>query len=101
MREPDVEFKVSLGDATAQGVFTALCRRYGLEPYRHERARHSTVCVRLPATFMQQTFWPLYETLARELDSYLTGVTSRVLREVLGVDLEMSFMPGRSKAPTS
>ena len=33
-REPDVEYKFSLADPWSRRLFVALCRRYGLRPFR-------------------------------------------------------------------
>src|SRR5688572_19492675 len=41
-------------------LFAALCRRYGLEPYRYRRQRYTTVMVRVPKSFVNETLWPEY-----------------------------------------
>jgi len=46
--EPDIEMQYSMPDPWKRMLFVALCRRYGLEPYRHARQRESTVCVDAP-----------------------------------------------------
>jgi hypothetical protein len=52
-REPDVELAYSLPDVWSRKLFLALCRRYGLRPYRKYRQRHSTVQVSAPGTFQR------------------------------------------------
>jgi hypothetical protein len=85
-KEPDIEFRCSLGDRWSQRLFTALCRRYGLKPYRYYRQRRTTLMVKAPRSFMDQTLWPEYEELSRELQTYLAEVTDRVIREAIHGD---------------
>ena len=79
--EPAVEMQFSLGDQWSRRLFLALCRRYGLEPYRLHRQRLTTVTVRAPRTFVEQVLWPEFEELNAALARYLHAVTMRVIRE--------------------
>lgn len=49
------EMKFSMADQWQRRLFTALCRRYGLEPYRYKRQRHTTIIVRAPRSFVERT----------------------------------------------
>jgi hypothetical protein len=82
-REPAVEYQFSLPDAWSRRLFTALCRRYGLEPYRYHRQRRSTLMVRVQKSFLDQTLWPEYDAFSDILRTYLSDVTDRVISEVL------------------
>ena len=82
-------------------LFLALCRRYGLRPFRYPRQRHSTVVVRAPKSFVNQTLWPEYLEIARALDEYLNEATERIIRdEVFGDSGEAEEHP-QSPASTS
>lgn len=59
----------------------ALCRRYGLKPYRLYRQRLTTVMVRVPQAFVDQVLWPEFQELNNALTQYLTDVTDHVIRE--------------------
>lgn len=39
-RDPPVELQFSMPDAWSRQLFVALCRRYGLRPYRYRPAAH-------------------------------------------------------------
>lgn len=82
-REPAVEYQFSLPDAWSRRLFTALCRRYGLEPYRYHRQRRSTLMVKVQKSFLDQTLWPEYDAFSDILRVYLSDVTDRVISEVL------------------
>jgi hypothetical protein len=79
--ERAVEYKFSLSDGWQRRLFMALCRRYGLEPYRYKRQRRTTVMVRAPKSFIEATLWPEYLDLRRALDEYLFEATERIIRE--------------------
>jgi hypothetical protein len=49
--ERAVETSFRLPDRWSRRLFLALCRRYGLNPYRYPRQRYSTVVLRAPASF--------------------------------------------------
>jgi hypothetical protein len=79
--ERPVEMQFKLPDLWQRRLFTALCRRYGLEPYRYVRQRHTTVMVRVPRSFVDRTLWPEYLQIKTALDEYLTEATERIIRE--------------------
>ncbi len=76
---PEIQF--SLADQWQRRLFLALCRRYGLKPYRYKGQRHTTVVVRAPRSFVDNTLWPEYLALQEALDSYLREATERIIRE--------------------
>ncbi len=79
--EPLPESKFSLADQWQRRLFTALCRRYGLEPYRYRGQRRTTVMLRAPRSFIARTLWPEYVELQAALHSYLNEATERIIRE--------------------
>ena len=79
--ERPVEFQFTLPDRWQRRLFAALCRRYGLEPYRYKRQRHTTVMVRVPKSFAETTLWPEYLEIKAALDEYLNEATERIIRE--------------------
>jgi hypothetical protein len=76
-----VEMQFKLPDLWQRRLFTALCRRYGLEPYRYTRQRYTTVMVRVPRSFVDKTLWPEYLQIKKALDEYLTEATERIIRQ--------------------
>jgi hypothetical protein len=79
--EQPVEFQFTMPDRWQRRLFSALCRRYGLEPYRYRRQRYTTVMVRVPKTFVDKTLWPEYQELRSALNEYLNDATERIIRE--------------------
>src|SRR5450631_2944009 len=80
-QDPPVEMQFSMPDQWSRHLFLALCRRYGLRPYRLYRQRRNTVMVRSPKGFIDQVLWPEFVELDGALQAYLQEVTLRVIRE--------------------
>ena len=85
-QDPPAELQISLSDQWSRRLFLALCRRYGLEPYRYHRQRRTTLMVRAPRLFFDQVLWPEFSELDRALQAYLHEVTLRVIREDVYAD---------------
>jgi hypothetical protein len=85
-RDPPVEMQFSLGDPWSRHLFLALCRRYGLKPYRYPRQRRTTVMVRAPRGFVEGVLWREFQDLDAELRTYLQEVTFRIIREEVFAD---------------
>jgi hypothetical protein len=68
-------------------LFVALCRRYGLKPFREPGRRQTTVQLRAPKEFHEKTLWPEYLALAEELNAHLHDLTTRVIREAIDDDI--------------
>lgn len=79
--EQTIEMSFRLPDRWNRRLFMALCRRYGLKPYRYPRQRHSTVVLRAPKSFIDNTLWPEFLQIKNALDEYLNEATERIIRE--------------------
>ena len=101
--EPSIEMSFRLPDPWKRRAFLALCRRYGLRPYRYPRQRYSTILVRAPRSFIHQTLWPEYLEISRALEEYLHEATERIIREEVFSDAgeaeEQAETPARLLAP--
>jgi hypothetical protein len=86
--QPLPEIKFSMSDQWQRRLFSALCRRYGLEPYRYKRQRLTTVILRAPRSFIDNTLWPEYLELQAALHAYLNEATERIIREEVFGDAE-------------
>lgn len=95
-REEDIELLYRLPDPWKRQLFVALCRRYGLKPFREAGRRTSTIQVRAPKTFHDKTLWPEFCALSDELDTHLSELTERVIREA--IDDDVSEAPDAPKA---
>jgi fumarylacetoacetate (FAA) hydrolase family protein len=62
-------------------LFVALCRRYGLRPFRYRRMHRQTIIVKGPRSFLEDVLWAEFRELDAALIAYLSGITERVIRE--------------------
>ncbi len=75
------EIKCSVPDSWSRQLFIALCRRYGLRPFRYPRMHKQTVIIKAPRSFIEQVLWPEFEELSSALTAYLNEITNRLIRE--------------------
>src|SRR3984957_9140155 len=80
-QDPSIEMQFSMPDQWSRHLFLALCRRYGMKPYRYYRQRRNTVMIRAPKRFLDQVLWPEFSELDQALQAYLhrTHPTGAVL----------------------
>ena len=97
-REQDEELLYRLSDPWKRKLFVALCRRYGLKPFREYGRRYTTVQLRAPKTFQEKTLWPEFLALAEELDTHLQELTDRVIREAIDEDVSEASEAKEPKA---
>ena len=79
--EKEIEMKFSISDVWSRQLFVALCRRYGLRPFRYRRMHRQSIIIRAPRTFVEQVLWPEFEELSAALIAYLSEITEKVIRE--------------------
>ena len=79
--EKSVELKFSIPDVWSRQLFIALCRRYGLRPFRHSRMHRQSIMIKAPQSFMEQVLWPEFKELNAALIAYLSEITEKVIRE--------------------
>ena len=85
-RDAAIELQYSMPDQWSRQLFMALCRRYGLKPYRYRRQRYNTVMLRVPKGFSDSVLWPEFTQLNQALRTYLSEVTLRVIHEEIHSD---------------
>jgi hypothetical protein len=83
--EPE-ELQFQIADEWSRHLFVALCRRNGVEPYRHSREDRAMVTVRGPRAFVEGVLWRQFTNLDAELRTYLTEVTLKIIREEIHAD---------------
>jgi hypothetical protein len=85
-RDPPIELQFAMPDAWSRQLFVALCRRYGLRPYRYPRQKRTTVMLRVPRGFNDTVLWPEFVELDRALSAHLQSVTTRIIHDAIHAD---------------
>jgi hypothetical protein len=86
-QEKDNVWQYRVEDRWHQKLFVALCRRYGLKPYRERGQRYTTIMVRMPVGFRKGIFDPHFSALSKEITTELDALTDRVIREAIDEDV--------------
>lgn len=87
-KETAVEVRFSITDPWSRKLFIALCRRYGLRPYRYPRMQRQSVIVRGPRSFLEGVLWQEFTELSRALSSFLSDITTKVIAEEVWGDAD-------------
>ena len=75
------EIRFSIPDSWSRQLFIALCRRYGINPFRYRRMHRQTVIVKAPRSFVEQMLWPEFRELSGALSAYLAEITEKLIHE--------------------
>lgn len=86
LEEELTEMQFSLQNHWSRKLFTALARKYGLDPYRYQRQRYTTVMLRISKRFCEEVLWPEFVKLDKILVEHLNEITDRVVREAIHND---------------
>lgn len=81
-----VEYKFSLNNQWSRKLFTALCRRYKLTPYRRYRQRYTTVMVMVSKNFVDRVLWPQFQAIDAVLEEYLSTSAEKIIKEEVHKD---------------
>ena len=82
-QESIVEIRFSVPDPWSRQLLCALCRRYGIRPYRYPRMQRQSILVMAPRSFIDGVLWPEFQQLEPVLRNYLAEVTETVIREAI------------------
>lgn len=85
-RDPPIEMMFSLPDQWSIRLFIALCRRYGVRPFRYPRQRSTTIMVRAPRRFFDAVVWQQFSELHTDLSLHFEQTTERLIREAIHAD---------------
>jgi hypothetical protein len=79
--EEPIENRFNVPDNWSRQLLIALCRRYGIKPYRYPRMHRQTIIVKAPRSFVDTVLWPEFQEINAALTEYLSSITERVIRE--------------------
>jgi len=75
-KEKEIEVKFSISDVWSRQLFVALCRRYGLRPFRYRRMHRQSIIIRAPKIFVEQVLWPELENAIGHERPFKSGVVN-------------------------
>lgn len=84
---PPIEMRFTLQDPWSARLLIALCRRWGLQPFRYPRQRQTTVIVRAPRDFLERVLWPRFQELHDDMKRYFERTTDDLIRRAIYEDI--------------
>ena len=84
--ETPIEWQYTSLNAWERRLLMSLAKRYGLKPYRYKGQRRTTLLVKAPRPFLDETFCPEFDRMAETLNEHLDAVAQRVIAEVLDTE---------------
>ncbi len=76
------EYRLSTSDLWHKKLLLALCRKYGVEPYRYYRQKYTTVMVKINEEFLNKVLWEEYLNYSAELESLVEDITSDLISKI-------------------
>lgn len=91
--DPAIEFRIKIDDPWSRRLFLALARRYGLRPFRYPRQRASSVMLKVPQRFVDETLWPEFQEMSRALQEVLAEATERAVSAIHADRADAEVLP--------
>ena len=77
-----VEYTIRMNDVWHKRLFTAICHKYALNPYRYYRQKYTTVMVKISKEFLDVVVWPEYLKYAKILEELVDEIASEVIKKI-------------------
>jgi len=77
-----VEYTLRTSDSWHKKLLVAICRKYGVRPYRYKRQKYTTVMVHIDEQFLEDVLWPEYLEYSKHLEELVEEVTNNIIRKI-------------------
>jgi len=77
-----IEFTLYTTDSWNKKLLVAICRKYGLRPYRYHRQKYTTVMVRANEDFLNNILWKEYLDYSKKLGELVTEITDELISKI-------------------
>jgi hypothetical protein len=77
-----LEYRLSTPDTWHKRLLIALCRKYGINPYRYHRQKHTTIMVKINEDFLNQILWKEYIEYSNQLEDLIEGIMGSVIGKI-------------------
>ncbi len=85
----EVEYTIRTSDMWHKKLFTAVCHKYALKPYRYYRQKYTTVMVKISKRFLDEVVWPEYLKYAKVLEDLMDEIASEVITKIHKDEVEI------------
>jgi hypothetical protein len=63
-------------------LLIALCRKYGIKPYRYYRQKHTTVMIKANKDFIDKVLWNEYLDYSKHLEELVEEITDDLIAKI-------------------
>jgi len=92
----EAEYSLYTQDSWHKKLLLAICRKYGIQPYRYKRQKYTTVMIKIDETFLNNVLWPEYLEYSRHLEVLVEEITDNLIRRI-HKDEEEDIVHGKLK----
>ena len=76
------EYALYTQDNWHKKLLLAICRKYGIRPYRYKRQKYTTVMVNINESFLNNVLWKEYLEYSKHLEILVEEVTDNIIRKI-------------------
>lgn len=77
-----IEYRLSTGSEWNKKLLLAICRKYGVKPYRYHRQKYTTVMVNMNEEFLTKILWKEYEEHSKILNELVEEITNDLISKI-------------------
>lgn len=76
------EYSLYTPDSWHKKLLIAICRKYGVRPYRYKRQKYTTVMVNINPEFLNEVLWKEFLEYSKHLEELVTEVTDNLIKKI-------------------
>jgi len=77
-----VEYRLSTNSEWDKKLLLAICRKYGVKPYRYHRQKYTTVMVNINEEFLTKVLWKEYQEYSELLNGLVEEITNDLISKI-------------------
>jgi hypothetical protein len=77
-----IEYSLRTPDNWHKKLLLAICRKYGLKPYRYKRQKYTTVMLKINEDFLNKVVWKEYLEYSDHLEKLVNTVTDELINKI-------------------
>lgn len=89
-----IEYRITSHSQWEKKLFNAVCKKYGLLPYRYSRKKYTTTMVRAHKSHMDEVVWPQYQKYTTILRDMVDALSLDLIDKIYAGDKEETIIAG-------
>jgi hypothetical protein len=76
------EYSLRTHGEWSKKLLLAICRKYGVKPYRYKRQKYTTIMVNINEDFLNEILWKEYQEYSKHLDKLIEEITDDLISKI-------------------